>query len=137
MPPLKAGDPARFKGKNEKSLSRKGKVSEKLHQPRSYNISTDKETVFEKNFLNATEHFDSEHSDLSYGFADRIPHPQVVECQAFVVTRIEIPMQGQNDPGQQLQDQTANHSEQTVRLQTTRLSRIVKPPSQYKDYYEL
>ena len=50
MPPLKAGDPVRFKGKKEKSLSRKGKVSEKLHQPRSYNISTDKETVFVKIF---------------------------------------------------------------------------------------
>ena len=51
---------------------------------------------------------DSEHLDFFYGFADRMPHPQVVERQAFVENHEEVPIQGQNDPGQQFEEGGGN-----------------------------
>ena len=83
--PLKSGDSVCFRGKCDKTWSRKGSVLETLPQPRSYKVLTDKGTVLRRNrksLLPTNEYMDGAESKYSdYSYTDRRPHPQLPERQ--------------------------------------------------------
>ena len=70
--PLKSENSVRFRGKGDKTWSRKGSVLERLSQPRSYKVLIDKGTVLRlnrKSLLRNNKYIDgaeSEYSDYSY-----------------------------------------------------------------------
>ena len=133
--PLKSGDSVCFRGKGDKTWFRKESFLEKLQQPQSYKVLTDKGTVLrrhQKSLLRTNEYMDgaeSEYSDCSY--TDRIPHPQLPEGQVHAEDNsgrvILNEVQGQ-------QAQIEREHEQVRSEYTTRSGRIVRPPSRFNDY---
>ena len=132
--PLKSGDSVCFRGKGDKIWSRKGSVLEKLTQPRSYKVLTDKGTVLRrdrKSLLRTNEYMDgaeSEYSDYSYTY--RIPHPQLPEGQVHAEDNpgqvILIEAQGQHA-------QNERDHEQVRSEYATRSGRPVRPSSRFND----
>ena len=133
--PLKSGDSVCFRGKGDKTWSRKGSVLEKLPQLRSYKVLTDKGTVLRNNrksLLRTSEYMDGAQSEYSdYSYTDRIPHAQLPEGQVHA----------EDNSGQVIlneakeQHAQIEHEHEQVRSEyTTRSGRTVRPPSRFNDH---
>ena len=132
---LKSGDSVRFKGKGDKTWSRKGRVLEKLTQPRSYKVLTGKGTLLRRNrksLLRTNNYMDGVESEYSnYSYTDRIPHQQLPEGQVHAEDNsgqvILTEAQGRHA-------QIEREHEQVRSEYTTRSGRPVRPPARFNDY---
>ena len=135
LEPLKSGDSVRFRGKGDTTWSRKGSVLEKLPQPRSYKVLTDKGTVLNRNrksLLRTNEYMDGAESEYSdYSYTDRIPHPQLPEGQVHAEDN-----SGQVilNEAQRQHAQIEREHEQVRSEYTPRSGRTVRPPPRFNDY---